>query len=102
FNLLRQPLPTDRDSILARLAADAMVVRGPAGRWDVTNLGAVLFAKRLGDFRDLRRKAMRVILYRGRGRLETVREQVERRGYASGFESIIETTNLLLPRREVV
>lgn len=57
-----------------------------AGGWNVTNLGAILFAKRLDDWPALRRKAIRVIQYRGTGRTDTAREQVGNRGYASGFE----------------
>ena len=102
FDLLDQPLPTGRDQILARLAEDRMIVPNQAGNWDITNLGAILFAKNLESFKTLARKAVRVIVYEGRGRLKTIREQVGRKGYASGFEGMIEFVNALLPRNEVV
>ena len=38
------PLATDQTGILARLDEDRMLKRNDAGRWSVTNLGAVLFA----------------------------------------------------------
>ena len=44
--------------------------------------GAILFAKNLDAFRGLSRKAMRVVVYEGKGRLKTMREQVGRKGYA--------------------
>ena len=102
FDLLDQPLPTGRDQILARLAEDRMIVPNQAGNWDITYLGAILFAKNLESFKTLARKAVRVIVYEGRGRLKTIREQVGRKGYASGFEGMIEFVNALLPRNEVV
>ena len=59
-----------------------MIVPNQAGKWDITNLGAILFAKNLDSFARLSRKAVRVIVYEGKGRLKTVREQVGRKGYA--------------------
>ena len=102
FELLGQPLPTGRDKILTRLNEDRLIVLNQAGHWDITNLGAILFAKNLDSFRGLSRKAVRVIVYEGRNRLKTVREQVGRKGYASGFEGLIEFVNALLPRNEVI
>lgn len=56
FDLLVLPLPEGRDGIVATLAADEMITPGKGGRWNISNLGAVLFAKRLADFHPLRRK----------------------------------------------
>jgi len=36
------------------LAADRLIRRSLAGSWDITNLGAILFAKSLDAFRTLR------------------------------------------------
>ena len=102
FDLLSQPLPADREKILARLVEDRLIVANEAGGWDITNLGAILFAKKLDAFKGLSRKAVRVIVYEGKGRLKTVREQEGGKGYASGFEGLIEFVNALLPRNEVV
>lgn len=102
FELLEQPLPTDREHILARLAADRMIVQDAAGKWDITNLGAILFARNVDEFKSLARKAVRIVVYEGKGRLKTVREQVVRKGYAAGFKTLTDHLNALLPRNEVV
>lgn len=102
FDLLSLPLPEGRDGILTSLAADEMLTSGKGGKWNITNLGAVLFAKRLADFRPLRRKALRVVLYKGEGRVETIREQEGARGYATGFEGLIGFVTNLLPSNEVI
>lgn len=102
FDLLERPLPADRESVLTALAEDRLIRRNDAGGWDVTNLGAVLFAKRLDAFNALRRKAVRVIQYRGMGRTETLKEQVGGKGYACGFEGLIAYINGLLPANEVI
>lgn len=102
FDLLRMHLPENRPGILARLAEDEMIQRCEAGGWNITNLGAILFAKKLDDFRHLRRKAVRVIVYKSNNKLETVREQIGGKGYATGFEGLIDFINGLLPRNEVI
>ena len=38
------------------------------GNYNITNLGALLFAKRVADFPSLARKAVRVIKYDGNDR----------------------------------
>ena len=102
FDLLERPLPANRDGILEALADDRLIRRGDAGGWDVTNLGAILFAKRLDAFRTLRRKAVRVIQYAGVGRTEALREREGVRGYACGFEGLIGYVDSLLPANEVI
>ncbi|MDO5674274.1 MAG: ATP-binding protein [bacterium] len=102
FDLLSLPLPEGRAGILSAMEADRMISRGDGGRWNITNLGAVLFAKRLADFHTLARKAVRVVIYADESRLETVREYEGRKGYAVGFEDLIGFITNLLPSNEVV
>ena len=102
FDLLEKPLPETRDGILEALAADSIITKSDSGHWNVTNLGAILLARKLCDFRSLKRKAIRVILYKGNSRVETVKEQEGARGYASGFKGLIDYINSLLPSNEVI
>jgi len=102
FDLLSIPLPEGRNGILAALSADDMIVHGSGENWHITNLGAVLFARRLADFRTLQRKAVRVVLYKGDGRFETIREQEGKKGYATGFDGLIDFITNLLPSNEVI
>jgi predicted HTH transcriptional regulator len=102
FRLLNVRLPIEEQGVLQRLAADAMIVGSPEGRWNICNLGAVLFASRLSRFRTLERKQLRVIRYSGRNRVRTSRELEGTKGYGSGFEELIDSVNDLLPRSEVI
>lgn len=102
FELLDLSLPDNRQGILERLQVDEMIMPCEAGGWNITNLGAVLLAKKLDDFTQLKRKAMRVIVYKDNSRVETVREQMGTKGYAGGFEGLIGYINNLLPRNEIV
>lgn len=102
FELLSLPLPADREKLLERLAADRMIIPDGAGTWNITALGGILFAKNIDSFRPLARKAVRVIVYEGKNRLKTTREQVGKKGYASGFERLVEFINTLVPKNEVI
>jgi predicted HTH transcriptional regulator len=102
FDLLGIPLPANRDQILSALADDLLMRRCDAGGWNITNLGGILFAKHLKEFPRLKRKAVRVVQYRGSGRTETYKEQEGGKGYACGFAGLIEYINGLLPANEVL
>ena len=102
FDLLELPLPDNRDGILSRLNNDGMIEKNKGGQWDIMNLGAILFAKNLGDFKHLKRKSIRVIVYKDNSRIETLREQEGNKGYASGFEGLIGYINNLLPTNEII
>ncbi len=75
-----------------------MIVDDAAGQWNITNLGAILFSRDLNEFKTLARKAIRIVVYEGKGRLKTLREKSSQRGYATGFERLVELVNALLPR----
>ncbi len=102
FELTNRPLPEAREGILQALKDDDLIQQCDAGGWNITNLGAILFAKQLGAFRSLERKAMRVILYRGNSRVVTIKEQTGTKGYASGFKGLIDYINGLVPSNEVI
>lgn len=102
FDLLELPLPDGRGAILEALERDRLVIRASAEVWSITNLGAILFAKRIEGFTRLKRKAVRVVQYHGRDRTETIREQLGSKGYASGFEGLLTFVNGLLPANERV
>ncbi len=102
FELLKRPLPEGRSGIIDALAADKLVLCADDGTLAITNLGAVLFARDLGAFPGLTRKAPRVIQYRGHSRVETVREQEGGRGYAPGFRGLVSYLNGLLPENEII
>lgn len=101
FDLLGQPLPDNKSGIIDRLCLEKVVERESI-KFAITNLGALLFARRLSDFRYLSRKASRVVEYAGDDRVKRVREHLTDRGYASGFTSLVELINERLPMNEVM
>jgi len=102
FELTAQNLPSNKNGILQQLEAEKMIIKNQAGQWDIYNLGAILFAKDLAFFPELRHKAIRVIQYANSSRTETVRERQEKRGYAISFFQAVDFINILLPTREII
>jgi ATP-dependent DNA helicase RecG len=102
FDLLELPLPDGRTAILNALKEDGLLQPCAAGSWDITNLGAILFAKKLDEFQGMERKTVRVVHYKGQGRTETLREQVDGKGYAGSFEGLINFIMALVPTNEVI
>jgi ATP-dependent DNA helicase RecG len=101
FDLVKMPYPAERAGVLERFAGERLIARRE-GLYDITNLGALLFAKNLDDFDGLARKAPRVIVYPGKGKLSTRSDQFVSKGYAVGFETLIRYVNAQLPSNEVV
>ena len=79
-----------------------MVSKCETGGYSITNLGAILFAKKLTDFQFLSRKSIRVIFYQGKNKTTPSHEQTGVKGYATGFEGLIEYINQFLPKNEVI
>ena len=102
FELLELRLPENRAGMLEAFERDRLIHRNVANRWDVTNLGLVLFGKNLDEVDSLRRKSVRIIQYSGTSRINALRERVEKKGYACGFESLMRSINDWLPSSEVI
>lgn len=102
FTLLNIPLPDEKKGIFHYLEQDKLILKEDTGKWSITNLGAILFAKNLNEFNTVKRKGIRVIQYRGNNKLETIREQVANKGYAIDFKNIVEIVDNIIPRNEVI
>lgn len=102
FRLTQQPLPDNRAGIFDKLEADRLIVRDVGERWNITHLGAILFANRLSDFEaSLARKSVRFVAYAGHNRAAPVTHRHDgQKGYAVGFEGLVGYLNALLPKNE--
>jgi ATP-dependent DNA helicase RecG len=102
FELRKLPYPTDRNGVLDRLRQDRLIEKAPDGAFVIRRIGALLLAKRLDDFPDVARKAPRVVVYRGGSKIETKLDQVGGKGYAVGFQGLVQYVMAQLPQNEVI
>lgn len=101
FELFKVPYPSSRAAVLDRLERDRMIVK-QGSTYSISNLAAILFAKRLDSFPGLERKAPRVIVYDGKGKTTTKRDQLGNRGYAVGFAGLVHFVLSQVPTNEVI
>lgn len=102
FSLMRHPLPANRKNILDVLEADNLIQPDVGERWNILNVGALLFAKELRQFSEsLARKGVRFVRYDGVNRTKPVTYSLDfQKGYATGFQELLSLVGALLPRNE--
>ncbi len=102
FDLIQIPYPIDRDGVLAKFTSEKLIKK-QADYYEITNLGAVLFAKDLSKFESVSRKAPRVIVYDGTSKVSMTRSDIiGNKGFAVSFESLIQYINSQIPTNEVI
>ena len=100
FDLMKIPYPTSQDGVLDKFSEEGFIVKGKG--YAITKLGAILFAKDLKDFESIERKSVRAIVYKGKNKVNTIREQTGVKGYAIGFEGLVNWINGQLPANEEI
>jgi predicted HTH transcriptional regulator len=101
FDLLKIPYPSEQQGVIDKFLSEDLIVKEKTD-YSITKLGAILFAKNLSDFESVQRKSVRVIVYKGKNKIETVREQTGTKGYALGFEGLVDWINSQLPANEEI
>ena len=103
FDLRKRPLPSTRAEVLDTLAGKGFV-RREDGAFAITNLGALLLAKRLTDFESVSRKGVRLIVYDGvsKQKVRDGKDITGQKGYAVGFEGLVNYVFEQLPASEEI
>lgn len=102
FELLHIPYPQSTMGVINTLLDLRFVREQSTGKYTITNLGALLLAKRLSIFSSVQYKAVRVLKYEGADITQPAQEQVGGKGYLVGFEGLIDYIMKLLPTHEVI
>lgn len=100
FDLMKLPYPSNQSGVIEKFIDENLVIQNHG--YSITNLGALLFAKNLPDFESVQRKSVRVIVYKGNNKVETVREQIVAKGYALGISGLVDWINSQLPANEEI
>jgi predicted HTH transcriptional regulator len=89
FQLTNRNYPESKMAILEALANEEFIVK-QGDYWNITNLGALLFARDLTKFKGLQFKTLRIILYKDKNRIDSHPELDFKEGYACGFKHFIQ------------
>ncbi len=102
FEMLEKPLPSSPLGVMSVLSEFRFVSEQNTGKYNITNLGALLLAKKLSMFKTVEYKAIRVLIYSGNNYTKPAHEQVGGKGYIVGFEGLIRYINEHLPQIEYI
>lgn len=102
FDLTNTIMPSNAEAIAHYLLEEKIIVRQDNGLYAITNMGAILFAKKFSEFDKISRKAIRVVQYEGNNRLVMLKENTENKGYAIGFEGLMKYIDALIPTQELI
>lgn len=102
FHLHGLPLPSGAAAMLEALEHAQLILHNVENQWQITNAGALMYARDLRDFPNLARKAGRVVQYQGASRVVGKKELVLQRGYAVSFQDLVAHVAGLLPASEVI
>lgn len=102
FELLKLPFPVEQRGVLDRLVQERLIDEKD-GVFAIRRLTALLLARRLTDFPpEIARKAPRVVVYEGTSKLVTRLDQTGVKGYAVGFQGLVNFVMGQLPQKEVI
>lgn len=102
FDITGVPQPTNEEGVSHYMLEEGVITKQDNGLFAVTNLGAILLAKKLSDFPKISRKAIRVVQYQGNNRMEMLKEDVSGKGYVAGFEGVVKYIEALIPTQEII
>lgn len=100
YELTGEPRPRGETEVLRKLSERGFIVDNLEGKFDITNLGAILFARAITDFPSIAGKSVRIIKYVGRDKTRSEFEQEGQKGYAVGFSGMMKFLMDRLPKEE--
>ena len=102
FDLLNLRHPSDIESAMTPLVEQELLRKQDNGRYTITNLGALLLAKKMSDFPGLRKRQLRVVRFAGTGNYEILDDKTYPDGYALALRKAEEHIMSMIPSSEVV
>lgn len=101
FNLMNIKHHLNKEYILEKLIEEEFV-SFKRGIYSITYLGAIVLAKDLNKFKEIKLRAPRVVVYSGNNKMETLSDITGNKGYAVAFENLIEYINDKALNKEVI
>lgn len=100
YSLTKKEPPKGMDELIRQFTAIGCIRDDVEGGYDITNLGAILFARDLTSFPSVAKKSVRLIKYVGRDKTRSEREIEGQKGYAVGFAGLITFIRNQIPTEE--
>ena len=92
---------SNQNSLIEKLI-EFKLAQHSKGRYSITNLGALLMAKDIGDFEGLQYKLPRLIIYKGSDRINTTNDISFHQGYITCLPQIMQYLLDIIPATEKI
>ena len=102
YRLMGMRRPRSADAGILTLTEQNIVREQDNGRYAITNLGALLIARRLSHFGPLRKRVLRVVRFEGDGGFEIMGDWDFDMGYAQALREAEQRIMESVPAKEVV
>ncbi len=101
YALQKKSVPSNERLLIEDLR-NQKIIKQEGKKLAITNLGVLVCAKNVADFRGHERRGVRVVFYKGTSRIEAEREIPGKKGYAIGFGNLVQIILSRLPTSEVI
>jgi ATP-dependent DNA helicase RecG len=100
YNLLNEPMPQMLGEVRRRFQTCGLIRDNLEGKFDITNLGAILLARDITKFPSVSGKSVRIVSYAGRDKSKSDYEREANMGYAAGFANMMRWLMRRIPKEE--
>ncbi|RFB87652.1 transcriptional regulator [Rhizobium leguminosarum bv. trifolii] len=100
YDLTDEPRPKNNQEIIRKMVDAGFLLDNLEGRFDITNLGAIMLAHDVTVFPSIAGKTVRIVKYSGRDKSRSDFEQEGRKGYAVAFTAMMRFLMERLPKDE--
>ncbi|ACP21988.1 hypothetical protein NGR_b05290 (plasmid) [Sinorhizobium fredii NGR234] len=100
YDLTGDPKPKNPQEIIRKMVDAGFLLDNLEGRFDITNLGAIMLARDVTVFPSIAGKTVRIVKYSGRDKSRSDFEQEGKKGYAVGFTGMMRFLMERLPKEE--
>jgi len=101
FSLLGLKRPTDSEATFRPLIEQDILKRLDNGRLAITNLGALLLARKVSAFPGLRKRALRIVKFEGKANLSILDDRFFDEGYATALQKAEDYIMTSIPAKEL-
>lgn len=101
YQKTEKALPKETARIVDKFIEEEFIIKRK-GKLHITNLGAILLARDINNFDNLKSKAVRIITYKDINKLHAIQDMTGIRGYASGFDNMLQYINSQIPNVESI
>lgn len=101
YELRDEVTPRKKSEVIRKFKSIYCITEDMEGGYNITNLGAILFARDISIFPTVSHKAVRLIKYIGLDKKDSEEEVEGKKGYAVGFQGLINYIIHKVPKKEV-